>query len=184
VYAYALARIASEVHCFEPLPSCCTYIEAAGIDNVQVYNCALSDQAGRMRLYIPLAGARAVHTRASLEKPAGACEMLDVEVRTVDSFVLPRVDFIKVDVEGAEAAALRGACDTIERHRPALLVEIDRARHTRNSFDALLGWLAARGYTPHVLAGGRIRRSDDPWADANTHFNFLFPGSPGARSST
>ena len=175
VYAYALARIASAVHCFEPLPACSAYIEAAAIEKVQVHNCALSDRAGRMRLYVPLAGARAVHTRASLEKPAGACEILDVDVRTVDSFAMPRVDFIKIDVEGAEAATLRGAVDTLERHRPALLVEIDRARHSRDSFEALLGWLAARGYAPHVLASGDIRRSENPWADAAEHMNFLFP---------
>lgn len=175
IYAYALARIASTVHCFEPLPACCANIEAAAIGNVQVHNCALSDRAGRMRLYVPLEGTRAVHTRASLEKPTGPCEMIDVDVRTVDSFDLPRVDFIKMDVEGAEAAALRGAAGTIERHHPALLVEIDRGRHTRDSFDALLAWLAARGYTPHVLTGGRIQRSADPWADAVDHMNFLFP---------
>jgi FkbM family methyltransferase len=175
IYAYALARIASTVHCFEPLPSCCANIEAAAIGNVQVHNCALSERTGRMRLYVPLEGTRAVHTRASLEKPAGPCETIDVDVRTVDSFDLPRVDFIKMDVEGAEAAALRGAAGTLERHHPALLVEIDRGRHTRDSFDALLAWLAARGYAPHVLTGGRIRRSADPWADAADHMNFLFP---------
>jgi hypothetical protein len=78
-------------------------------------------------------------------------------------------------VEGAEAAALRGAAGTIERHQPALLVEIDRGRHTRGSFDALLAWVAARGYVPHVLTDGRIQRSADPWADAADHMNFLFP---------
>jgi FkbM family methyltransferase len=182
IYTYALARIASAVHCFEPLPSCCAYIAGAAIDRVQVHNCAVSDREGRMRLYVPLAGMRALHTRASLEEPAGACEVLDVDVRTVDSFTLPRVDFIKVDVEGTEAAALRGATETIERHRPVLLVEIDRTRHSRDSFEALLGWLAERGYAPHVLANGSILPSGDPWADAVEHFNFLFPPAPGGRS--
>jgi FkbM family methyltransferase len=181
IYSYALARIASAVHCFEPLRSCCAYIEAAAIRNVRVYNCALSDAAGRMRLYVPLAGASTVKTRASLEKMAGDCEVLEVDVATVDTFSFPRVDFIKIDVEGAEAAVLRGASDTITRHRPALLVEIDRVRHTRDSFDELLGWLTSRGYAPHVLTRERIQPSANPWSDAANHFNFLFPAPPGAR---
>jgi FkbM family methyltransferase len=181
IYTYALARLAGSVHSFEPLAACSAYIQAASLANVTVHNCALSDRAGRMRLYVPRAGARTIHTRASLEKPAGECEVLDVDVRTIDSFALPRVDFIKIDVEGAEAATLRGAAETLDRHRPALLVEIDRTRHTRDSFDGLLGWLAARGYVPHVLAGGRLRRSDDAWADAAAHFNFLFPAPSRAR---
>lgn len=50
-------------------------------------------------------------------------------VRTVDGLCnhmgLGRVDFIKADVEGAEAAVLSGARRTLLRHRPALLLEIE-----------------------------------------------------------
>lgn len=38
--------------------------------------------------------------------------------------VVPRVDLIKLDVEGAEAAALRGAAETIRRFRPRLAVSV------------------------------------------------------------
>ncbi len=118
--------------------------------------------------------ARGAHPRFA-GKTSGCCEILDVDVRTVDSFAMPRVDFIKIGRGRCGSRHLRGAVDTLERHRPALLVEIDRARHSRDSFDALLGWLAARGYAPHVLASGDIRRSENPWADAAEHMNFLFP---------
>ncbi|MFH0961320.1 MAG: FkbM family methyltransferase [archaeon] len=47
---------------------------------------------------------------------------------TVDAFVRKRrlrsVDFMKIDVEGAEEAVLRGAESTIKRFRPALSVEL------------------------------------------------------------
>lgn len=46
-----------------------------------------------------------------------------VEVVTIDSLQLKRVDFIKLDIEGMEAAALSGARATIERERPFMLVE-------------------------------------------------------------
>ncbi len=45
---------------------------------------------------------------------------------TVDKIVselhLPRVDFIKMDIEGAERKALEGAHDTIRRYRPRLAI--------------------------------------------------------------
>ena len=43
----------------------------------------------------------------------------------LDSFAveLPRVDWVKLDVEGAELHVLLGAKRTIERHRPRLIIE-------------------------------------------------------------
>ncbi|MFN0162934.1 MAG: FkbM family methyltransferase [Burkholderiales bacterium] len=46
-----------------------------------------------------------------------------VEVVTLDSLALERVDFIKIDVEGMESDVLAGARNTISRHRPFLQAE-------------------------------------------------------------
>jgi FkbM family methyltransferase len=175
IYAYALANITSTVHCFEPLSECCAYIEALRSDRITVHNCALSDTAGTLRLHIPRIQGRSMRTRASLEEPAGTFDVREVEVRTLDSFEFPEVDFIKIDVEGVESAMLRGARATLDRHHPSLLIEIGRERHSRQSFDEVIGWLRARGYQPHVLRGGGLRVSTDPWADALSHVNFVFP---------
>jgi len=47
---------------------------------------------------------------------------------TLDGFLAERqlahVDFIKIDVDGNEPAVLRGALETIQRHRPKILMEI------------------------------------------------------------
>ncbi len=49
-----------------------------------------------------------------------------VPLTTIDKIVaelkLPRVDFIKMDVEGAEVPALHGANDTIQRFKPRLAI--------------------------------------------------------------
>jgi FkbM family methyltransferase len=51
-----------------------------------------------------------------------------VEAVTLDELAsrlrLERVDVVKLDIEGAEVEALRGASDLLRRHRPSLVVEV------------------------------------------------------------
>jgi FkbM family methyltransferase len=46
-----------------------------------------------------------------------------VEIVTIDSLALDRLDFVKLDVEGYECAALSGGIETIRQHRPYIWVE-------------------------------------------------------------
>jgi len=46
-----------------------------------------------------------------------------IKTMTIDSLQLKRVDLIKLDIEGMEELALAGATDTIEKHKPILVVE-------------------------------------------------------------
>jgi FkbM family methyltransferase len=46
-----------------------------------------------------------------------------IEIVTVDSLKLPRLDLLKIDVEGMELEVLKGARESIERHRPWCWVE-------------------------------------------------------------
>lgn len=68
---------------------------------------------------------------------------LSVPVRPLDEFEL-RPDFIKIDVEGAEEAVVRGLSKTIERTRPVVLTERSAGG------DAVTSLLTPLGYTVHV----------------------------------
>jgi FkbM family methyltransferase len=63
-------------------------------------------------------------------RPEGSHNGVAVPLTTIDHIVaelaLPRVDFIKMDVEGAETRAIAGASDTLTRYKPRLA--IDRTR--------------------------------------------------------
>lgn len=50
--------------------------------------------------------------------------MADVRLMRLDSLHLPRLDLIKIDIEGMELEALNGAADTIARLRPICYVEL------------------------------------------------------------
>ena len=52
---------------------------------------------------------------------------------------LPRIDFVKIDVEGGELDVLRGGAKTLERHHPFVYCE------------AYSRWAASFGYTPDDL---------------------------------
>lgn len=174
IYAYALSRLSPTVHCFEPLAECCGYIRDHGAVNITVHNVALSDRAGELELHVPVIGGRAVYTRASLDRPDGPFESRRVEVRTLDSYGLTGVGFIKIDVEGLEASVLRGARRTLETHHPNLLVEIDRARHGRDSFLAVHATLQALGYSAQVCEAGKLVTCQDAWDASTRHVNFIF----------
>jgi FkbM family methyltransferase len=47
-----------------------------------------------------------------------------IEIRSLDSFNLQQLDFIKIDVEGFEADVLQGAAATILRCKPVLMIEV------------------------------------------------------------
>jgi len=65
-----------------------------------------------------------------------------VPVVALDSFELPRLKLIRIDVEGMEVPALLGARGQIARHRPVLYVENDRADKSA----ALISTIMAMGY--------------------------------------
>ena len=57
--------------------------------------------------------------------------LIKVPVTTLDgmSAACSRVDFIKIDAEGAEEVILEGMAETIARHKPMLVVEFNPARY-------------------------------------------------------
>src|SRR5262249_840718 len=77
---------------------------------------------------------------------------------TLDGLQLPRIDFIKIDVEGMEMEVLAGAAQSITNNRPALLVETIKADAT-----ALREWLIARDYKVfHVGINALAVHASDP----------------------
>jgi FkbM family methyltransferase len=136
IYAYWMSRRAGSVDAFEPQPALAGYIRSARVRNVRVHETALSDHAGSVRLLVPdddglarIASSDASDAiSAAAEAELGVRTELGVQVRTLDSFNIDDVGFLKIDAEGHELAVLRGAHETIRANRPIVFVESE-ARH-------------------------------------------------------
>jgi FkbM family methyltransferase len=111
----------------------------------QVIEAAASDRSGMASLWLP-AGGRGAEGVASLEHVSE--RSVTVQRVTIDSLGLADVRFIKMDIEGHEAAALRGAERTIRRDSPLLLLELE-TRHQR--IEDVVGLLATWDYRGTVL---------------------------------
>ena len=72
--------------------------------------------------------------------------LVDIRKVALDEYNLPRVDFIKLDVEAMEMEALEGADKTIQRSRPILLVE-----RIKSNTEQIGRWLIERGYVLREL---------------------------------
>lgn len=143
-----LRRIADRVVAVEPTAELARCLTAAYPD-VRVIEAVASDHAGTAELFLP-AGGPGVGT-SSLEYGTGA--PVTVARVTLDELELREVRFVKLDVEGHELPALRGAERTVRRDRPLLMVELEeRIQPVAPVLDLLAGW----GYRPYVMP-------DDTW---------------------
>jgi FkbM family methyltransferase len=93
-------------------------------DRVTFYCCGVA-----ARTYPDIATALAPNRPADPTRiePGRRLGTIDASV-TIDDFCrherIPRIDLIKMDIEGSEAAALEGAAETIERWRPKLAISV------------------------------------------------------------
>ena len=116
-----------EVIALEPNSASCRLlhdrITRARLKNVRVLSCAAWSSSTDVQLLI--GGPLEATSRVVLEPDMDG---MKVQGRTLHPIVrehaVRRVSFIKIDVEGAEVEVLKGAVETLQRHRPAVLCEI------------------------------------------------------------
>jgi len=176
LYTLALSRLAGpsgQVHSVEPLsfahPAWTRVLRAREAGNVRHHAIALGAEPGEAVMSVPVGRHGPVTGRSFLDRGCAglgsnaefASHMtVAAEVGTLDGLcaqaALTRLDFIKIDVEGAELHVLEGGQQAIGTFRPAMLIEIE-ARHTARyqySPDDIVAWLTRRGYTMHIWQRG------------------------------
>lgn len=133
IYSIQLAKMFSEVqvHAFEPVLNTyavlCENKKANGLEkhNIKINHLALGAEKGTARITINRYAGNHLVANEGLQQTSGTTL---VDIDTLDNYVMqnkiPKVDFIKCDVEGAEFLVLRGSRNVLKEHRPELFLEI------------------------------------------------------------
>lgn len=143
------ARIASQVVAVEPDPDALRALkenlDLNGASNTTILNAAVSDEPGTLTLM------RNPNTlKSAVEGLEETGTPHTVESVTLDSLVvkLGPPDLIKIDIEGAEVRALKGASSLLRDHRPTLLLSLHAG-----AADACTAILQGASYECHPLEG-------------------------------
>jgi FkbM family methyltransferase len=102
--------------------------------NARALNAAVAARSGRMKVPVPdyltpaSFGSLELRQREGVEfigQPIDYSEARAATIPTVaiDALALPRIDLIKIDVEGMEVDVIEGAAATLARFHPILIVE-------------------------------------------------------------
>jgi FkbM family methyltransferase len=108
-------------------------LELSRVSNITPVRAAVGASPGHGRLLVADASYSGLNTLGDRFAYGGISEASreTVEIVTIDDFVrqhdIARVDAIKLDVEGSEAAALVGAAEVLRRSRPVLVLELNAA---------------------------------------------------------
>ena len=138
-----LVGAAGAVHAFEPqrlaFQLLCANVALNNRANVFTHQAAVGAASGTLRVPSLDPAIRNNYGGLSLlESQSGET----VPLVTIDGLDLGDCQFIKIDVEGMETEALRGAVKTIDRFRPILYVENDRQAQSAE----LIGLVQSFGY--------------------------------------
>ena len=133
---------AGHVYAFDPLPKHCAIMREQLALNprlaprISIYPYGLSDHDNDVPLLV----------EDGVINPGARLAAAEMPMATIDRMVAqagaPRVDFIKMDIEGSELAALRGAESTIRRWKPRLAISL---YHRPEDFFTIPAWLDALG---------------------------------------
>jgi FkbM family methyltransferase len=130
-YTLSLAKrggLSGRVIAFEPGSSVAAFlrrsVEANGFDRIEIVQAAVSDRSGTGWL-------RHLHTselgelaeRGPEQGPGESVDLVSLDDHFADS-PLDRLDYLKIDAEGSEITALRGARSLLAAHSPLVMVEL------------------------------------------------------------
>jgi FkbM family methyltransferase len=177
-WAVPLARAigaAGRLFAFEPQPLVARALAATfrinNLTQAEAIEAAVSDRGGVQTMAMPeIASSEVDSGRARIGAARAGETAASVRSVTIDAFAgetgLTRLDLVKIDVEGHERAVLAGACTTLARFRPAIVIET--GHETASDRVAIETLLRGAGYalTGVLLDHGIVPASWESYAAA------------------
>ena len=165
VHALVMAKAVGQtgtVHCFEAHPAMCERLrENASLNSMsqmRIQQVAVSDAEGTATLYgFDEAGAdqgtsSLIHEFVAAKK----APQFTVEATTLDAFAqehaIERLDFIKIDVEGAESLIWRGGVKTFAKFKPHMVIEYVQGLDANKEFyKEMSAFFSANNYRLYMI---------------------------------
>lgn len=131
-WSIRMSQSFEHVLAFEPAPDTfeCLCENTKSFPNIEQFNEALGDRQGLVNSMDDNSRPGNTGSRFVESSPTGIIPM-----DSIDSLDLPSLGFLKLDLEGAEYMALKGAEGTICEHKPVILVEIKKGMSERFNSD-------------------------------------------------
>jgi FkbM family methyltransferase len=138
-YIFAAEKILSKdnIHAFEPNPN--LYYKLKHLfKKSHINQLALSNQNGEASLKVPFLNNVEDDSLGSLktdekEQFETHADFYSIKTITIDRYCylknVPRIDCIKIDVEGFELNVLEGGKQILKVHQPVLIIEIEKRHH-------------------------------------------------------
>jgi FkbM family methyltransferase len=158
LYAYVGTKHFRHVYAVEPHPAAAQVLRRTFGSKVSVLECAFSDHAGTLPLFVPTREGREITSRGSLDITANtgfAQRDRLVRVQRLDDLDIDDVHMIKIDVEGHELCVIKGAVNTIETQHPFLLIEIEERHHPGKSME-VINFISELSYHGYFVMGRRL----------------------------
>lgn len=177
--AASLVGPSGKVIAFEPVASIATSlrknIAANRFANCEVFELVASNTEGTCEFFVGPANHSGTSSLRTIE---GSSRRIEVECVPLDSLLgdVPSIDFVKVDVEGAECHVLEGMVGILERHRPDIVCEItpEFLSAMGRSPKDIASLLARFGYTAYAVEHKRLRRLANIGGEVSPQFNVFF----------
>lgn len=147
IWSKRLSFLFNTVIAFEPIPKHieCHKKNCSSWDNVTLNECALSNKETTMNMKMGTGrntGRSTLEYKSNLVK--GDNEIIQIQTKTLDSFNIPKVDFMKIDVEKHEVSLIEGAKETINRCDPIIFIEDHNYFYKKGATG--IDWLMSMGY--------------------------------------
>jgi FkbM family methyltransferase len=157
VYSWFFARHSRRVFAFEPNPENFRILSRLS-GSITCYQAALSDEAKEAELRVPCDDAGLVLDEGGtiVGGEAKWAKRFQVKCMPLDAFELKDVGFLKIDVEGAEFAVLRGALRTITTSKPKMMVEINGDQTGEERLRETVAWIERLGYDCFFFSNRKI----------------------------
>lgn len=170
----------AEFHCFEPDPDLGGALSRryAGNHKVNVVQAALGEQVGKASFNINASRPTnslldaADDLQADLKKLCDRVRQVEVAVTTIDEYcasrAIDRIDAIKLDLQGYDYLALKGAGRTLGTARVVLVEVLFREFYKGcHLFPDTLAFMHSKGFELYTLCGLHYGERDQLlWADA------------------